>query len=222
MKDKIILITGSSIGIGRETAYKFAMEGARLILTYYKDLEEGEKARKKCLELGAREAILLHLDVKDNQSIHEVKEKITERFGHLHILINNAAVVAWRPLLEQTLDDIEDQVRTNLEGLIKVTRIFLPYVKDAIINIASGAGKEGYEDLTVYCATKFGVRGFTKALPEEAKNIMIYSVNPSMTATRMTGFQGRPPEEVAQIILNTAKGHYDLPSGSDIDVWELF
>jgi 3-oxoacyl-[acyl-carrier protein] reductase len=91
-----------------------------------------------------------------------------------------------------------------------------------IINIASGAGQTGFAELTAYCATKFGVRGFTQALAEEVTKIKVYAVNPDMTATRMTDFQGRPPEQVAQVVLNTAKGMYNVPSGSDINVWEYY
>jgi 3-oxoacyl-[acyl-carrier protein] reductase len=130
--------------------------------------------------------------------------------------------VTWKPLKKQSPGDIENQIRTNLEGLIKMTRRCLPHVKEMIINIASGAGKTGFADLTTYCATKFGVRGFTQSLAEEVTKIKIYSVNPDMTATRMTNFEGRPPEQVARVVLNTAKGMYKVQSGSDIDVWEYY
>ncbi len=89
-----------------------------------------------------------------------------------------------------------------------------------IINIASGAGQTGYADLTTYCATKFGVRGFTQALAKEVSNIRIYAVCPDMTATRMSNFEGRPPEDVARIIFNTAKGKYKVPHGGDINIWD--
>ena len=78
-----------------------------------------------------------------------------------------------------------------------------------------------FPDLTTYCATKYGVRGFTQSLALEEPNLRIYSVNPGMTATRMTNYQGVPPEKVAKVILNTAKGIYNVPSGGDVDVWKL-
>ena len=91
-----------------------------------------------------------------------------------------------------------------------------------IINIASGAGQTGFADLVPYCATKFGVRGFTQALALEISRPMIFAVNPDMTKTRLSGFQGRPPEQVAQVVLNTAKGKYRKTSGSDINVWDFY
>jgi len=66
------------------------------------------------------------------------------------------------------------------------------------------------------------VRGFTQALAQEISRPKIYAVNPDMTKTRMTDFQGRPTEQVAQVVLNTAKGRYRKSSGSDINVWDYY
>ena len=91
-----------------------------------------------------------------------------------------------------------------------------------IINISSGAGKQGYSDLTTYCATKFGVRGFTQALAQELpENIKVYSVNPGMTSTQMTNFQGINPRKVADLIVRTIEGRLNIMSGGDVDVWEF-
>ncbi len=220
MRGKVVLITGSSIGIGRYTAYEFARAGARLVITYHRDKEEGEVTKRRCLELGAEDAILLYLDLKDNGSIIGCVEEAVKRYGRIDILVNNAGVLAWKPLKEQSFEEIEDQVRVNLEGLIKITKVALPYVKEMIINIGSGAGKTGFSELTTYCATKFGVRGFTQALAEE-ESVKVYAVNPGMTATRMTGYQGVRPEKVAKIIFRVASGEIRRPSGSDVDVWEF-
>ena len=220
LKNKIVLITGSSIGIGRETAFKFAKEGCRVIVTHYKDRKEGEEASKKCNELGAADVILLQLNVMDNKSIKDCVKKVIERFKAIDILINNAGIVVWKQLNEQTFEDIENEVRTNLEGLIKMTRECLPYIKEAIINISSGAGKDAFAGLSTYCATKFGVRGFTQAISQELRNIKVFSVNPGTTATRMNNFHGTKPEKVAEIILKAAKGEIKADSSRDIDVWE--
>ena len=222
MINKIVLITGSSNGIGRETAFKFAAEKAKVVITYCNDRPGGQNTEKSCRELGASETLLLKLDLRDNKSILNAVDKVVKTFGKIDILINNAGVGVWKPLKEQNLADIEDQIRTNLEGLIKMTRTCLPHVKDMIINIASGAGQRAFADLAPYCATKFGVRGFTRALAQEISRPKIYAVNPDMTKTRMTGFQGRPPEQVAQVVLDTARGRYRKKPGSDINVWDYY
>ena len=220
LKDKAVLITGSSIGIGRETAFKFAEEGCKVVITYYKDKKEAENTSKKCIERGASYVIATQLNVMEDNSIKSCVKKVVDKFGKIDILINNAGIVVWKPLKEQSFKDIEEQIRTNLEGLIKMTRECLPYIKDTIINISSGAGKEGYGGLSTNCATKFGVRGFTQSIAQELQNIKVYSVNSGSTATRMNNFRGTPPEKVAEIILRTAKGELKSNSDRDIDVWD--
>ncbi len=222
IKNKVVLITGSSNGIGRETAFKFASEKAKVVLTYCNDKAGGQNTEKRCRELGSSETLLIKLDLRDNKSILSAVDKVVKTFGKIDVLINNAGVGVWKPLKKQSLADIENQIRTNLEGLIKMTRICLPYVKDMIINIASGAGQTGFAELAPYCATKFGVRGFTRSLAQEISRPKIFAVNPDMTKTRMTDFQGRPPEQVAEVVLNTAKGKYRKTSGSDVNVWDFF
>jgi 3-oxoacyl-[acyl-carrier protein] reductase len=221
MKSKVVLVTGSSIGIGRETAYQFAQENAMVIVTYYKDKEEAEKTYKTCLELGAADASVVELNVMDDKSLLHVVDEVAKERKKIDILVNNAGTLSWTSLQNQSFEDIAVQVRTNLEGLIKMTRACLPYVKDTIINIGSIAGTVGMEELTVLCATKFGVRGFTQALAKEVPHLNVYAVNPDFIATRMTNFEGRPAEEVARVVVNAAKGAYELPSGSDIDVWRV-
>jgi len=221
LKDKIVFISGASLGIGTETAYKFAKEGCKLAITYYLDKEKAMKVSEQCKKLGASDVLVLHLDVTKNESITGAVKQVVEHYHEISILINNAGVIVWKPLKDQSFTDIESQVRTNLEGLIKLTKECLPYVKEVIINLGSAAGKAGFGDLTAYCGTKFGVRGFSEALSQELPSVMVYTVNPGVTATRMNEFQGMPPEDVANIILNTAKGEYKVESGSDVDVWKV-
>jgi len=221
LKNNVVLITGSSAGIGRETAIAFAKEGCRLVITYNKEKDEAITTAKKCELLGSPDTLVVNLNVMDDKSVREAVRSVISKFGTIDILVNNAGVIAWKPFREQIKDEIESQLRTNLEGLIKMTKECLPHIKDAIINLASGAGIDAYETLTVYCATKFGVRGFTQALALEEKNLHIYAVNPGMTATRMTNFQGMPPERVAEVVVNAAKGKYKVKSGGDVNVWEV-
>lgn len=221
LKGKVVLITGSSIGIGAQTALKFSEEECKVVVTYYEDRKAAEKVGEKCKSLGAEDVLVLPLNVMDDQSIKSCVKKVIAKFRTIDILVNNAGVNVWSKLKDQSFEDIEQQLRTNLEGLIKVTKECLDYIKETIINISSIQGMVSKENETVYSASKWGVRGFTKSLALELPNKKIYSVNPKATATRMAGFEGKPPAEVAEIILNTAKGKYNLPSSSDINVWEV-
>lgn len=221
MKDQVVLITGSSSGIGRETAYRFASEGARVVLTFYRGKRRGEAAERHCRRLGACETLLLHLDVTDDRSIAAALRRVVRKFGALDFLINNAGIGVFSPFSGQRPADIERQIRTNLEGLIKMTRVFLPVVRKGIINVSSAAGKEAYSEMVVYCASKFGVRGFTKGLALEHPGLRICAVNPDMTATRLSGYEGRPPSEVADVIFRAASGKIRVGKGGDVDVWEI-
>jgi len=169
LKDKVVLVTGSSQGIGKETAIAFAEKGANLIITYNKNKKLGEEVLKECEKHN--KCSLINLNVKDEKSIEDVFKKIKNEFGKLDVLVNNAGVIRWKDFSKQDEKDIDDQIETNLTGLIKTTKVFLPLLSKqkevVIINISSGAGKQAYGDLSVYCATKFGVRGFTQALAQE-------------------------------------------------------
>ena len=221
LKGKTVFISGASLGIGTETAYKFAEEECKLAITYFRDHDKAIEVSERCKKLGASDVLVLHLDLTNNESIASVVQQVAHQFHEISIWINNAGVILWKQLKDQSFQEIEFQVRTNLEGLVKLTKECLPYVKDVIINVGSAAGKNGYGDLTTYCGTKFGVRGFSEALAQELPGVMIYTVNPGVTATRMNDFQGMLPEDVAQIIFNTAKGEYKVASGSDVDVWKV-
>ena len=223
LKDKVVLVTGSSLGIGRETALQFAKNGCNVVVTYHKDKKEGEKVFQECKKYG--DALLIKLDISNNKSIDNAVKEIMKKFGRLDILVNNAGTIQWKELVKQSANEIDEQVIVNLAGLIKITRAFLPQIykqkEGIIINIASGAGKSAHKGLSVYCATKFGVRGFTQTLALELSHgVRTYCVNPGATATRMTDFRGEPVNKVAEIIVSAAEETLGKSSGDDIDVWE--
>ncbi|MGC8767168.1 MAG: SDR family NAD(P)-dependent oxidoreductase [Brevinematia bacterium] len=215
---KLILITGGSVGIGRATCLELSKKGYIIVFSYYKDKEEAEKTKIECEKNGAQ-AYYFYLNLLEDESIKKFATEVIGKFGKIDILINNAGVIYWKDLKDQTFEEITNQVRVNLEGLIKIAKIFLPYINEMIINVSSGAGKTAYAGLTTYCATKFGVRGFTQALAKELNKIKVFSLNPDMTQTRMTNFSGRPPQDVAKVILDLIEGRIKANSGDDIDVW---
>jgi 3-oxoacyl-[acyl-carrier protein] reductase len=218
---KVVLITGSSIGIGAATAKEFAKEGAKVVVTYFRDKGEGERVKGECEKLGAEEVLLLHLNLMDNQSIKDCVAEVVQKFGKIDILINNAGVIVWEKVRDESFEEIEYQVRTNFEGLIKITRQALPFIKETVINISSGAGLSAGSHYTVYSSTKFGIIGFTEGLALEEPGLKVFCINPGTTATRMGDFRGDRVGDVAKIILNTAKGQYRLTSGDYLNVWDV-
>jgi len=223
LKNAVVLITGSSSGIGKETAIRFSEEGSIVVVTYNKGKERGEKVVEKCKENS--EAFLVQLDVTDRDSIKDAVDKIIDEFGHIDLLINNAGISISDPLEELTFEDIEKQLEVNLKGLIETTKITLPYLKEGdrgmIINISSGLGKTGSSEASIYCATKFGVRGFTQSIGEElSPEVPSYVVNPGLTATPMTDHEGEDPRNVAEVIVRTAREDLGKSPGEDIDVYK--
>lgn len=223
IKEKVVLITGASEGIGAEAAKIFAKQGASVVVTYNKQRKKAEKVYDYCDKFW--EAMLVHLDVGDEESIEKCVEEVIDKYGAIDVLINNAGVGFWKEFVEQTNEMIDLHIDVNLKGLLKMTKAVLPYMQaqseGLIINVGSGAGKTGIPDMTTYCATKFGVRGFTQALSKELpKDLRTYVFNPGMTATKMTSYSGVDVKEVAEVLVETAKESLEKTSGDDIDVWE--
>jgi 3-oxoacyl-[acyl-carrier protein] reductase len=215
---KTVLVTGASMGIGRETALQFAAAGCRLVLTYFEHRAEAEEVAQRCRGLGAPDVLSASLQAADDDSLRTLFECVVDRFGTVDIIVNNAGVVVWKSFLQQDFGQIESQLAINLMGLMKLTWVFLPVVADAVINIGSTASLHGTATLAPYCASKWGVRGFTKALALEHPGKRIVCVHPSCVATRMNGYQGMPPEKIAGIVLKVARGEIEVEPGGDVDV----
>jgi len=218
---KTVVITGSSQGIGEATAYYFAQEGWNIVLTYFKEGKKAETVKEKCKRLGSKEVLVIQLDISDKKSVAKASKKILDKFKKIEVLINNAGVLKFLPFEKQSLDDIENQLDVNLKGTVLVTKYLLSHISESIINISSYWGKFVDPGASVYCATKFGIRGFTQALALESPKLNILAINPGLTATQMVNFEGVAPTKVGQIIFNAATNIYKIESGSDIDVWEM-
>ena len=218
---KTVLITGSSRGIGAETAQAFAKQGCNVIITFLDEIGQAETVSNKCLALGAKSTFLAQLDVRSESSIRALQKTVVLKYGGVDILVNNAAVMRWKKFTDLTYEDIEEQINVNFLGLIIMTKAFLPHVRKSIINIVGGSRSNQTIDLSVYSATKAAVRSFTEVLALETPALDIYSVSPTMTSTEMTNFHGMPAHRVAEVVVQTAKDGYGKESGEDIKVWEV-
>ena len=218
LRDDVVLITGASIGIGRATAVRFAREGSKVVITYNKEKKEAWETAEMCQSAGARGSMVLRLDMTDDVSVRKAVADTVGEMGRIDILINNAGVIERKRVEEQTFEDIERQLRINLEGAIKITRSTLPHLRNMVINVASVTALRGYPTLGVYAASKGGLIAFTRTLAEEIEPRKAYNVFPRATATRMTRFHGDPPELVAETIVSLARGDYLIPNGGDVKV----
>jgi len=215
---RTVLVTGASVGIGREIALGFAAAGCRLALTYFEHRAAAEETALRCRDSGSPDVITASLQLADDDSIRMLLETVIDRFGAVDILVHNAGVIDWRPFLEQGFAELETQLAVNLTGVMKVTWVFLPLVTDAVICIGSTATLHQSHTPPTYCATKWGLRGFVKALALEHPGTRIFSVHPTVTATRMNDMQGMSPERVAEVVVRVARGDITVEPGGDVDV----
>jgi NAD(P)-dependent dehydrogenase (short-subunit alcohol dehydrogenase family) len=215
---KTVLVSGASSGIGREIALRFAVAGTRLALTYFVHRTEAEEVAELCRGLGSPEVLTLSLQLADDDSLRILFETVVDRFGGVDILVNNAGVIVWRPFLAQDFGEIESQVAINLEGVMKLVWVFLPVVRDAVITIGSTATLHQSRTPPTYGATKWGLRGFVKALAVERPGKRFVTVHPTGTATPMNHMQGMSPKLVADVVFRVAVGAIEVEPGGDVDM----
>lgn len=180
-KDKTVVITGGSEGVGAATARAFANAGANLVLAARgkKKLERiAEELREKTrVEIFA-------MDVADSDACASLFKKAQFEFGSIHVLVNNAGYHQRGPVEAVEADDLGRMIDVNLKAPIILTRLAIPYLKEsgggAIINVGSLAGRTALPGAATYCASKAGLRVFTYALGDEVsdKNIKLAVVSP--------------------------------------------
>ena len=175
---KSAIVTGVSSGFGRATARQLAEHGVRVA---------GGARRVERLETE----IALSLDVTDAASCERFVAEAVAALGGLDILVNNAGLALGRaPFSESSEEDERTVFETNVNGLVRMTRLCLPHIREGghIVNIGSIAGRQAYEGAASYVASKFAVRGFTYALREDllGRPIRLTTVDPGLAETEFS------------------------------------
>lgn len=189
LEGKVVLLTGASSGIGWEAALLLGAAGARLALL--------ARRKDKLEELAARlpesaQALLIPGDVAELEKAPERVRAVTERFGHLDVLINNAGVTAFRHFERQDPAEIETLIRVNYLGAAALIRAALPNMlarrEGHVVNVASIAGLFGTPQLAAYSASKHALVGLTEALRREhyASGVAFTAFCPGSVDTPMT------------------------------------
>jgi len=167
--EKVALVTGASKGVGRGIAVGIAEAGWDVGVNYNRDEEGAQATAATVRELGRR-AWTLQADVGDSRQVGAMFEQFEEQAGGLSLLVNNAGVQTWAPLLELTEQDWDRTIRTNLKGTFLCTQQAARRMKTTggcIINVGSGANKHPFPNLVDYCASKGGIETFTKVAAVE-------------------------------------------------------
>jgi 3-hydroxy acid dehydrogenase/malonic semialdehyde reductase len=188
---KSAVVTGASSGIGAATAQTLAREGARVV---------GGARRTDRIQPPV---IPLELDVTDPASCERFAATATAELGGIDILVNAAGLALGRdPFDDSTEEDEQVVLETNVNGLIRMTRLLLPHLRDEgyIVNLGSIAGRQAYEKGALYVTSKFAVRGFTYALREDllGRPIHITTVDPGLVQTDFSLVRFRGDEETAR------------------------
>ncbi|MGZ8688288.1 MAG: SDR family oxidoreductase [Gaiellaceae bacterium] len=207
LEGKVAVVTGASRGIGAAVAKALAVEGVKLGL-----------ASRSGDALGLDQAVGIRCDVSDPGQVDAAVAATVERFGRLDILVANAGVGAYGPFAELAPEHLEEMIDVNLKGTIYAVRAALPHLLESgeadIVTLASEAGRRGFPGEAVYCASKFGQVGFTRALDGELRErgVRCTNVCPGGVATdfALDDGRGRSPdvlpvmmtaEDVADVVL---------------------
>jgi len=192
LNGKTAIVTGASSGFGRSTARMLKDAGVRVA---------GGARRVERLETD----VALELDVTDAESSERFVAAAVGALGGIDILVNNAGLALGRAPFDESSEEDERAVfETDVRGLVRMTRLCLPHIRDEghIVNLGSIAGRQAYENAATYVAAKFAVRGFTYALREDllGRPIRITTVDPGLAETEFSIVRFKGDKEKADAV----------------------
>ncbi len=205
-KQKIAIVTGASRGIGREVAKELAESGITVIANYNKSEEEAKKLQQELEEQNFKLEIV-KADVSKREDVKKLVEYTIEKYGKIDILINNAGISEYKLFTDETDEDWDKLINTNLYSAFAMSQEVIPTMvhnkKGCIINISSIWGIVGGSLEVLYSISKAGLDGMTKALAKELgpSNIRVNSIAPGMINTKMNSkFTEKEIEEIKEEI----------------------
>lgn len=210
------IVTGSGRGIGRETAILLARRGVDVVICSRTQSEIDDTV--KVIQGIHAGVIGIKCDVSVSSQVENVVKRAVEKFGGINILVNNAGIFTVKKLVDTSEKEWDKILDVNLKGAFLCSRAVLPYMlrnnAGTIINVSSGAGKTGFDSLSAYCASKFGMMGLTESLAWEVggHHVRVMAICPGEVATRMQESDPEyyrenrermlKPEEVAEKIVD--------------------
>ena len=192
LKNKVILLTGSSRGIGREIAKKLATQNSKLVLNYRSSLDEMNQLKEELLLLGATNVHLLNFDLSDLESAKEKIDQFCKEVEPIQGLVNNAGISKDSLILRNKISDTRQILDINLTAPIALmsflSRYFLKVENASVVNVSSIVGLMGNPSQTNYAASKAGLIGATKSFAKElaGKQVRCNAICPGFIETEMT------------------------------------
>jgi len=229
LRGAVVIVTGSSRGIGRATAIEFGRKEAKVVVNYLKRRKEAEETVKAVRDVGG-EAVIVQGDVGKWEDSKRIVESALKSFGTVDVLVNNAGVYWTKEFSKANPDDWLEMFRVNVIGVMNMCRHVIPILiekrRGAIINVSSviAIKPPSESGAAIYSASKAALIGFTKALARELApyNVRVSAIAPGLVRTEMALTLGSPeelakwvplgriaePEEIAKAIVFLAEHDY--------------
>ena len=193
---KVVLVTGSSRGIGAEMIKAFAERGAKCIVNYFSDPQGQNRADAEAVAKELKEPLLIDADVTKPDQVEAMMKQIQEKRGGLDILVNNSGIIRDRTIKKMSFEEFESIVRVNLTGTFNVTQKAMPILRNGgrVINMSSVSGEMGLFGQANYSSSKAAIIALTKVSARELarQNITVNAIAPGFIDVGMS--KGMPNE----------------------------
>jgi 3-oxoacyl-[acyl-carrier protein] reductase len=194
--DKVVLVTGSSRGIGAEMIKAFGMRGAKCVVNYIADPAGQNKSDAEAVAKELKGPLVIECDVTKPAQVEAMMKQIQDRHGGLDVLVNNSGIINDRTIKKMSMEEFEAVLRVNLIGTFNVTKSAMTILRKGgrVVNLASVAGQMGFFGQANYASSKAGIIGLTKVSARELarQNITVNAIAPGFIDVGMS--KGMPDE----------------------------